>query len=64
MRKRVTIEWNDGFYTCERENCHFSEEDVTIHDNGWVTVQQQDNVIVHYSPISIQRVTVTEENSL
>lgn len=64
MRKRVTIEWNSNFPEITDGQSHFTEEDVEINSNGWVTVQQQDNVVVHYSPASVKRVIVTEGTGL
>lgn len=62
--KRVTIEWNTNFFEERTEGSHFAEEDVTIHDNGWVTIQVQNNVIIHYSPSVITRIIITEGTGL
>lgn len=60
---KVAIEWNPEYYqTLPEETQFFSEEDVTIHDNGWVTIEQNSDHITHYPPHRILSITVARSS--
>lgn len=59
--KKVHITWNKEFFYVREESEYYSEEDVTIHDNGWVTIQQDEYLTIHYPPQRINMITVYEE---
>lgn len=56
---KVVIDWNPEYYHClPEETVFFSEEDVKIHDNGWVTIEQNSDHITHYPPHRILSIRV------
>ena len=58
---KVFIDWNMEYYAQERENTtSYSKEDVTIHENGWVSIQQDSDTIIHYPPQRINKIVVKE----
>lgn len=59
---RVFISWNKSFYADGEETEHYGEEDVILHENGWVSIKQESETVTHYPPQRINKIVVTQES--